>query len=122
MLTNKFGMKFVPHAVTAGSRQSFSHGRQRGVAFCHINNQQRFHVVMPEDRTVRVRFVKSGLMYANMVVKSTPPAWANRARAAARGEVPRAPAPISMKQMVVNLTAIEQANRARALHATQSGR
>ncbi len=116
MITGKFGIKFVPHAVVL----------RRGGRFCHVNNLWRMSVILPPERSLRVRFVKGGLMYATLCLK--------RAKVAKSAPMPKrepvryaapvsalltklAPAPANFPG---RLTAIEQTNRLVALRAAQA--
>ena len=112
-------VKFVPHSVQIG-------GGRFGFRLCHRNNIRKWDAFFPAGRTVRVRFIKGGLMYANRAVRSAAPAWVKKAPqygqkvavAPVAAQAPVRPAaPMSMRQMLGGLTAIEAANRAAALKA-----
>ncbi len=71
-------------------------------------------VPMPKDHTkcIVVRFVRGGKMYAGLAPRKHAPVRRDHAHTPA-------PTPTTVRGLLGNLTAIEAANRTRALHAAR---
>jgi len=119
----KFGIQFMPHSVPSRV------GWPSKIGLCHIRNVRRMKLILPEERGLKVRFIKGGIMYATQVLRPGKPAVPAQkkphAAAPARfgqkiARAPQNPAPRELHLMLGSLTAVEQQNRAQALKTARA--